>query len=109
MRTLTALTVALSLSAGQAFAGPPHAPAAHAPAAHPHSSEAGTAHAAAETKAQEAKEKAAEVKDSTILSTDYSSEIANATKLQVQLQAGTSVLGITNQIPQDKLTIIQKF
>jgi hypothetical protein len=33
MRKLTALTVALSLSAaGQAFAGPPHAPAAHAKA-----------------------------------------------------------------------------
>ena len=35
MRKLTALTVALSLSAaGQAFAGEPHAPAAHTPAAH---------------------------------------------------------------------------
>jgi hypothetical protein len=39
MRKLTALSVALSLSAaGQAFAGPPHAPAAHAPAANDHAS-----------------------------------------------------------------------
>jgi hypothetical protein len=47
MRKLTALTVALSLSAaGQAFAGPRHAPAVHAAAAHLHAtSEAGTSHA----------------------------------------------------------------
>jgi len=46
--------------------------------------------------------------ESTIASTDYSSEIANFTKLQVQLQAGTSVLGIANQIPQTVLTLLQK-
>lgn len=45
---------------------------------------------------------------STIASTDYSSEIANFTKLQVQLQAGTSVLGISNQIPQTVLALLQK-
>jgi intracellular multiplication protein IcmD len=63
MRKLTALTVALSLSAaGQAFAGPRHAPAVHAAAAHPHAtSKAGATHTppgqalhAVETKAAKA-------------------------------------------------------
>jgi flagellin len=46
--------------------------------------------------------------ESTIADTNYSSEIANFTQLQVQLQAGTSVLGIANQIPQNVLTLLQK-
>ncbi len=46
--------------------------------------------------------------ESTIANTDYSSEIANFTQLQVQLQAGTSVLGVANQIPQDVLSLLQK-
>jgi flagellin len=45
--------------------------------------------------------------EATIASTDYSAEIANFTKLQVQLQAGTSVLGISNQIPQNVLTLLK--
>lgn len=63
MRKLTAVTVALTLFAGQAFAGPRHAPAVHAAAAHPHAtSEAGATHTptgqalhAVETKAATAK------------------------------------------------------
>jgi flagellin len=46
--------------------------------------------------------------ESTIADTNYSAEIANFTQLQVQLQAGTSVLGIANQIPQNVLTLLQK-
>jgi flagellin len=45
--------------------------------------------------------------EATIAATDYSSEIANFTKLQVQLQAGTSVLGSANQIPQNVLTLLK--
>jgi flagellin len=46
--------------------------------------------------------------ESTIADTDYSSEIANFTQLQVQEQAGVSVLGLANQIPQNVLTLLQK-
>ncbi len=46
--------------------------------------------------------------ESTIRDTDFASEIANFTKLQVQLQAGTTVLGIANQIPQNILALLQK-
>jgi flagellin len=46
--------------------------------------------------------------ESTIADTDYSSEIANFTALQVQEQAGVSVLGLANQIPQNVLTLLQK-
>jgi flagellin len=46
--------------------------------------------------------------ESTIVDTNYSSEIANFTQLQVQEQAGVSVLGLANQIPQNVLTLLQK-
>jgi flagellin len=46
--------------------------------------------------------------ESTIADTNYSSEIANFTQLQVQEQAGVSVLGLANQIPQNVLTLLQK-
>jgi flagellin len=46
--------------------------------------------------------------ESTIADTDYSSEIATYTQLQVQQQAGVSVLGLANEIPQNVLTLLQK-
>jgi flagellin len=46
--------------------------------------------------------------ESTIADTNYSSEIANFTQLQVQEQAGVSVLGLANQLPQNVLTLLQK-
>jgi flagellin len=46
--------------------------------------------------------------ESTIADTDYSSEIANFTQLQVQEQAGVSVLGLANQIPQSVLSLLAK-
>ncbi|MBY0228118.1 MAG: hypothetical protein K2W96_02440 [Gemmataceae bacterium] len=38
--------------------------------------------------------------ESVVRNTDYASEIANYTRLQVQMQAGSTVLGNANQIPQ---------
>ena len=46
--------------------------------------------------------------ESTIADTDFASEIANFTKMQVQMQAGTSVLGIANQSAQTVATLLQK-
>jgi flagellin len=46
--------------------------------------------------------------ESTIADTNYSSEIADFTQLQVQEQAGVSVLGLANQIPQNVLALLQK-
>jgi flagellin len=46
--------------------------------------------------------------ESTIADTDYSSEIATYTQLQVQQQAGVSVLGLANELPQNVLTLLQK-
>jgi flagellin len=46
--------------------------------------------------------------ESTVRDTDYASEIANYTKLQIQQQAGTSVLSNANSISQSILTLIQK-
>ncbi len=43
-----------------------------------------------------------------IRNTDYASEISNFTQLQVQEQAGTSVLSNANQLPQLILSLLQK-
>lgn len=45
--------------------------------------------------------------ESVIRDTDFASEIANFTKGQVLVQAGTSVLGNANQIPQQVLALLQ--
>jgi len=45
--------------------------------------------------------------ESVIRDTDFASEIANFTKGQVLVQAGTSVLGNANQIPQQVLSLLQ--
>ncbi|MEO2030298.1 MAG: flagellin [Fuerstiella sp.] len=42
-----------------------------------------------------------------IRDTDFAEEIANFTKGQVLVQAGTSVLGNANQIPQQVLALLQ--
>jgi flagellin len=44
--------------------------------------------------------------ESTIRDTDFAEEIANFTKQQVLLQAGTSVLGNANQLPQLVLSLL---
>jgi flagellin len=46
--------------------------------------------------------------ESTIADTDYSSEIATYTQLEVQEQAGVSVLGLANEIPQNVLSLLSK-
>ena len=45
--------------------------------------------------------------ESVVRDTDFASEIANFTKGQVLVQAGTSVLGNANQIPQQVLSLLQ--
>ncbi|GAB5442011.1 MAG: B-type flagellin [Fuerstiella sp.] len=45
--------------------------------------------------------------ESVIRDTDFAEEIANFTKGQVLVQAGTSVLGNANQIPQQVLSLLQ--
>ncbi|MCP4512110.1 MAG: hypothetical protein GY826_37565, partial [Fuerstiella sp.] len=45
--------------------------------------------------------------ESVIRDTDFAEEIANFTKGQVLVQAGTSVLGNANQIPQQVLALLQ--
>ncbi|MCA9151358.1 MAG: hypothetical protein KDA92_18730, partial [Planctomycetales bacterium] len=45
--------------------------------------------------------------ESVIRDTDFAEEIANFTKNQVLMQAGTSVLGNANQIPQLVLSLLQ--
>ncbi|WP_437185406.1 flagellin [Planctomicrobium sp. SH668] len=44
--------------------------------------------------------------ESTIRDTDFASEIANFTKQQILVQAGTSVLSNANQIPQQVLSLL---
>ena len=44
--------------------------------------------------------------ESVIRDTDFAEEIANFTKNQVLLQAGTSVLGNANQLPQAVLSLL---
>ena len=44
--------------------------------------------------------------ESVIRDTDFAEEIANFTKGQVLVQAGTSVLGNANQIPQQVLALL---
>lgn len=98
MRKLTALTIALSLSAtGQAFAGEPHV--AHVAAPH------AVASARAEAPKVEAK---ASADKSAILDTDVAAETANLTRQQILVQAGTSVLSIANSRPQSVLSLIGK-
>ena len=46
--------------------------------------------------------------ESTIRDTDYASEISNYSSLQVQLQAGASVLGNANQLPSIIAQLLQK-
>jgi len=45
--------------------------------------------------------------DSTIRDTDFASEIANFTKQQILVQAGTSVLSSANQIPQQVISLLK--
>ena len=45
--------------------------------------------------------------ESVIRDTDFAAEIANFTRGQVLVQAGTSVLGNANQIPQQVLSLLQ--
>ncbi|WP_437203300.1 flagellin [Planctomicrobium sp. SH664] len=46
--------------------------------------------------------------ESTIRDTDFASEIANFTRQQILVQAGTSVLSSANQIPQQVLALLNK-
>jgi flagellin len=46
--------------------------------------------------------------ESTVTDTNFASEIANFSQLQVQEEAGSSVLGIANQLPSTIATLLQK-
>jgi hypothetical protein len=98
MRKLTALTVALSLSAaGQAFAGPPHAPAAHAPTAH-----APAAHPQAKAEAHATASQGAPTKTATpsarkVAATTGGKDVSDAAKINSGTDAPAALVNSQQQ------------